>query len=59
MGILQETKEVEIRKQNAIAQGKEKPLEFIGVAAYILREKLGIDLEQLEQQLRLDMSRQS
>ncbi len=40
----------------AIAQGEEKPLEFIGVAAQILREKLGIDLEQLEQQLRLAMS---
>ena len=40
----------------AIAQGEEKPMEFMSVAVMILREKLGIDLVELEQQLRLAMS---
>lgn len=57
LGILKQTEEEEAAREIAIAQGEEKPMEFMSVAAMILREKLGIDLEQLKQQLRSAMSR--
>lgn len=56
LGILKQTEEEEAARKIAIAQGEEKPIEFMSVAAMILREKLGIDLVQLEQQLRSAMS---
>ncbi|MEM8672528.1 MAG: MerR family transcriptional regulator [Cyanobacteria bacterium P01_G01_bin.67] len=56
LGILKETEEEESARKIAIAQGEDKPMRFMGVAAMILREKLGIDLVQLEQQLRSAMS---
>ena len=58
LGILKETKEVEEAREVAIAHGNEKPMEFIGVAARVLRERLRIDLAHLEQQLRSAMSHQ-
>lgn len=56
LGILKQTEEEEAAREIAIAQGEEKPMEFMSVAAMILREKLGIDLVELEQQLRSAMS---
>ncbi len=56
LGILKQTDEEEAAREIAIAQGEEKPMEFMSVAAMILREKLGIDLVELEQQLRSAMS---
>lgn len=55
LGILKETEEIETAREIAIAKGDDKPMEFIGVAAKILRV-LGINLVQLEQQLRSTMS---
>ena len=55
LGILKETEEIEKARETAIAHGDDKSMEFIGVAAKILRA-LGIDLMQLEQQLRSAMS---
>ncbi|VEP17869.1 MerR family transcriptional regulator [Hyella patelloides LEGE 07179] len=56
LGILKETEKIESARKVAISQGDEKPMEFIGVAAKILKEALGINLVQLEQQLRSAMS---
>ena len=56
LGILKQTEEEEAARKIAIAKGEENPMEFMSFAAMILREKLGIDLVQLEQQLRSAMS---
>ena len=56
IGILKETEVIESARKKAMAKGEKKPMEFIGVAARILREELGIDLVQLEQQLRSAMA---
>ena len=56
LGIIKQMEEEEVARKIAIAQGEEKPMEFMSVAVMILREKLGIDLVELEQQLRLAMS---
>ena len=56
LGILKQTEEEEAAREIAISQGESKPMEFMSVAAMILRERLGVDLVQLERQLRLAMS---
>lgn len=56
LGILKQTEEEAAAREMAIAQGVEKPMEFMSVAVMILREKLGIDLVELEQQLRSAIS---